>query len=773
MGTFVRPTELRPEGTIENSPAIHRWVPEAEAIASPIGTTETFSTTSAVPTGLEGGRERFPSSELLAYSRIVPTGRNLRARTTIPAPSRQSLAPRAFTLVEMLVAMAITLVMMAAVVTLFANVSNSVRNRRATIVMTNQLRHVRNTLQQDLQGATCPGVTWQRPESNHGYIELIEGIQNDQNPTGLVRDLNGDGDYDDVVGGINESQLSPGLSPIPRNNIGADGADGTAPNGEITTRELEAHYKRGGSFVPGGLGDHDDILMLTVRNEQEPFVGRTPKGVRDSSGDTQDFGDWGYDTIESPLAEVVWFCVENPSEADNDNVDKFFGEPGIRTIYRRTLLIAPWVNPYRFVDNNGEQPFDVDGNFKAEPGLVRMLGSGIDRDDVSTAIASIVAFQDKYDLSVRLEWDHNIGRWKIMANTLADLTKRENRFGHFGFAPGAPERAFPFSFVSIGRGYSGSNVDVDFMVDPDIGGSGAAQWEANISATGGAVESYSPATPGNLGIGFLVRPFAFIEDAPGAGGVPATANAMLNDQGQVVRVTLGPVPLWGSRRGQDVMMTEVLGFDVRVYDPGAPLYGRRDVPGDPNSPLTVLQPSDPGWKFATHTIVGSPWSSSFEFMGQGAYVDMGYAFGVPNLPSPPSPPFTVSASKSWTLPWFAQARGVSDIYGILLTPGYSVYDTWSFHYENNGVNEDNDNNTAGQPLIDEGTNGLDDPGVYWNPATLSYDIAIRLGPDDVGERETVPPYDKPLRGVQVLIRTYELDSRAIRQVRVNQHFLPE
>src|SRR3972149_2376877 len=55
---------------------------------------------------------------------------------------------RGFTLVEMLVAMAITLVMMAAVVTLFANVSNSVRNRRATIEMSNQLRHVRHVLQQ-------------------------------------------------------------------------------------------------------------------------------------------------------------------------------------------------------------------------------------------------------------------------------------------------------------------------------------------------------------------------------------------------------------------------------------------------------------------------------------------------------------------------------------------------------------------------------------------------------------------------------------------------
>ena len=40
-----------------------------------------------------------------------------------------------FTLIEMLVAMAITLVMMGAVVTLFANISNSVRNRRATTEM--------------------------------------------------------------------------------------------------------------------------------------------------------------------------------------------------------------------------------------------------------------------------------------------------------------------------------------------------------------------------------------------------------------------------------------------------------------------------------------------------------------------------------------------------------------------------------------------------------------------------------------------------------------
>src|SRR6187455_935401 len=92
----------------------------------------------------------------------------------------------AFTLIEMLVAMAITLIMMGAVVTLFANISNSVRNRRATTEMSGQLRHVRNVLQQDLQGATCPGVTWQRPESNHGYIEIIEGQYHEGYATNLL-----------------------------------------------------------------------------------------------------------------------------------------------------------------------------------------------------------------------------------------------------------------------------------------------------------------------------------------------------------------------------------------------------------------------------------------------------------------------------------------------------------------------------------------------------------------------------------------------------------
>jgi hypothetical protein len=183
--------------------------------------------------------------------------------------------------------------------------------------------------------------------------------------------------------------------------------------------------------------------------------------------------------------------------------------------------------------------------------------------------------------------------------------------------------------------------------------------------------------------------------------------------------------------------------------------------------------------------IGS-FDTTFPYAGQGAYVDLGYGFD-PRFAPRAGPRFPLpryhSNFASSIPPWFFEARTLSDVFGRQLAPGYAVYDTWSFHYENNGVNEDDDEvefNASGVPIwqyndgdgvgtlsVDEGTNGLDDFGHY------SDGTFARLGVDDVGERETSPPYDKPLRGVQVLIRTYERDARSIRQVRVNQHFMPE
>ena len=142
---------------------------------------------------------------------------------------------------------------------------------------------------------------------------------------------------------------------------------------------------------PSGLGDYDDILMLTVRNEHEPFVGRMPPTCNGNNARFDVIQPTGaYDTIESPLAEVVWFAIENPAEATTTATNRFFGEPGMRTIYRRTLLIAPWVNPYREIADANTGMFSrrrrqLQG--RARPGAAA-AGQTISVDDEAIAGAS-------------------------------------------------------------------------------------------------------------------------------------------------------------------------------------------------------------------------------------------------------------------------------------------------------------------------------------------------------------------------------------------------
>jgi hypothetical protein len=94
----------------------------------------------------------------------------------------------------------------------------------------------------------------------------------------------------------------------------------------------------------------------------------------------------------------------------------------------------------------------------------------------------------------------------------------------------------------------------------------------------------------------------------------------------------------------------------------------------------------------------------------------------------------------------------------LLKPSnnYWTYDTWSFHYEHDGIKQQ----TAQLPGTDAGTNGLDDP-------------TSDPGVDDMSERETSPPYPYPLRGLRVKIRVYEPTSKQVREITIVQSFVPE
>ena len=104
---------------------------------------------------------------------------------------------RGFTLIEMLVSLAVTLIMMGAVVTLFATIADSVSGSRSMLEISDRLRAARNQIQLDLQGATAnpskdPPM---RPEAGEGFFEVMEGANRDStNAASLPLSLIGDTD---------------------------------------------------------------------------------------------------------------------------------------------------------------------------------------------------------------------------------------------------------------------------------------------------------------------------------------------------------------------------------------------------------------------------------------------------------------------------------------------------------------------------------------------------------------------------------------------------
>jgi len=449
---------------------------------------------------------------------------NRYGKGTVPFSLRENRdsPPRrpGYTLVEMLVATALTLMMMYAVVSIFADIGDGVNDSRAVLEMTERLRATTTRLQLDLAGITALPRPPRRVEFAEGYLEIKEGPNLD-------------------------------WSVSTTSNIAWDT---DAARGDTT------------------VGDFDDWVMFTTRSTGRPFHGRcaspsAPVGV-----------------IESDVAEVCWFVRG-------------------RTLYRRVLLVAP------------SAPIPTP--------------------------SPAAGFYANNDISVR----YNAATGNVVPNTLADLTKRENRFAH--------NRAI-FPFDARGWGLFGL---------PTLGecSDATTPWEAgNVTPV---APSLSPSQMDFWG----PNPFA---------------NWDLSVDPETGTWTQYPA---GTRASEDVILTNVIGFDVKVYDP--------DV---------------------------------------GDYVDLGY-----------------DPSANTRFSGYGEVR--SQLVGSATMP--RVYCTWSDHYERDGVDQNGDG------VADAATNGFDDNGTG--------------GVDDITERDTMPPYPYPLRGIQVKIRVFEPDSQQVREMTVVQEFLPK
>ena len=156
--------------------------------------------------------------------------------------------------------------------------------------------------------------------------------------------------------------------------------------------------------------------------------------------------------------------------------------------------------------------------------------------------------------------------------------------------------------------------------------------------------------------------------------------------------------LLDDRKGEDVVIRNVLAFDVRVFDPQQAANGYIDLGNGSSS-----------------TIGDNP----------------------------------VGPKNGGSYTWDAHAGTGNPYY-----PN-KVYSTWSYHYEFNGLDEDQ--SLGGWRVgVDQGTNLVDDDG---NGAV-----------DDSLELETMPPYNVPLRGIEIRLRCYEPQGKQIRQVTVRHAF---
>ena len=256
--------------------------------------------------------------------------------------------------------------------------------------------------------------------------------------------------------------------------------------------------------------DTDDVLMFTTRAPAGSFSGR-------------------YQTvdkiIESPYAEVAWFCRRAATQSVNGTT--------VYNLYRRQLLVLGYVGLPDFSSNS--------------------------------IAGAVPAIYQTYDLSLRSEGG------RLHPNTLGDLTKRENRFMH-------NPAAFPYAMRLD------ANARLGYV-------------EAGIQVTG------------------------TFDDTP--------------------------------RAWEDVILTNVVSFDVRVFDPQA-----KARPGTLTPPTPTLYPGDPGYASGAGAA--------------GAYIDLGGGQGG-RLGQP--------------------ADSSSGLVAPAVPVGVATYDTWSQHYVAGGA-------------------GLNDPAAY-------------------------------------------------------------
>lgn len=426
------------------------------------------------------------------------------------------------------------------------------------------------------------------------------------------------------------------------------------------------------------VGDADDVIMFTSRNLKTPFRGRA------------------YDSLDthSPEAEIVYFVRGT-------------------TLYRRVLLVG---------GNSRTGIISPTGLPGTNPGGRAPIADFqlTIQSPAATRTASSDSVYACYDISFRE--DVVSGRNVTKVNTLGDLSNRKHRYGH-------QPLAYPYDvrgWGPLGMPTAGECSDPDWKFpEPRFEGLTLTSpaWWAGLDQNKfdrGLNRNSDPS-------GFDPRRNPFPWQTSGTPSVNMQTG-QLNGfaDSTITQPASGTYVSWGipNRQGDDVILNNVLAFDVKIWDPTAPVY----IEGQ-----TAVTQGDP--RYFDRLVNGTPASS-------GSFVDLNYAQNTTNV------------NRSWFSGPGDTLSPLQATSGTAVNGGFwrpAIYDTVSMHYEYDGLDNDNDG------LFDEGSDGVDNDGVG--------------GVDDPGEWEFVPPYNRSPRGVQIKIRVFEPSTNEIREVSIVHYFV--
>lgn len=653
----------------------------------------------------------------------------------MPMPFRRRQSSRSgFTLLEVLVATAITLLMMLALAKIFKDIGQGMKQGRAALELNSRLRDVCFRIQRDMNNLTARPGALPGTSSGTGYFEYYDGSHTDYTAKMLVEGSN----------------AVPGVSRI---------------------------------------GDVDDILMATVRAGDIWFTGKVPLFILEGRAPTStaDLEDQNAVSIAAQHAEVAFFMqpvvasekqgftylnvqrdpsylVANQAFFQDNEGD---GIPDAYRLHYRTLLIRPDLN-YVGTAFPGTLPRGPAANPYFTAGA---SSSPFTLPDGSTA--SLPSPQcDMYrvhgvcDLSLRRVFDGASGVDSVAANSLQDLENPANRFAHIQVdgLPATASTSMPI--LALGPSMPIHTSDPLYY---DFSQSGPPTLAGGGLAGAGFLHPAYTLLGSRVGEDILANNvLAF--DVKGYDPGVSILNSLGLDGGS------GVVNVDDDGNGTMDDATEIgwAGSDDLVLDPNDPGYG----------PLLALRPLpvagvgqyvDLGWarKIDAHGLLpagarvptANPWSPL-----------SGYAL---NQISNTNLQLGVAPSLLSSGKVLNRSNGSSLIY-------QPSYDTWTPEFERDGILQAQTGSMAGVVRIDGnrvlhgagGASNISQAQPAWrrtnfDAATDGLDNDGFRGADDILERETSAPFPVPLRGIKILVRMEDPGTRKVAELPVAVEFVSQ